>query len=82
MDNEDHKDFLKLISKHGFIESDFEITENIVPPPPGAIALLSGTRTLKHKTSGITKTYQIYGKAPTWFTEIEDDFAAELFKKT
>jgi hypothetical protein len=81
MDDEDRKDFLKIISDHGFTEDDFEITETVTYPPPGAVGLLSGTRKLKHKESGTTKVYEIYGSPPTWFTEIEKDFAAGLYKK-
>ena len=48
----------------------------------GVVAVLSGTRTLKHKKSGISKTYEMYGKPPTWFSQIEEDFKSDLFKKT
>ena len=80
MDAEDTKDFLELSSKYGFTESDFEITENVVYPPPGVVGPLSGTRTLRHKQSGITKEYQIYGRQPTWFSQLEDDFASGFYK--
>jgi hypothetical protein len=77
---EDMEDFLKIISKHGFVEDDFEITESVTYPPPGIVGKLFGTRTLKHKKSGITKTYEIYGAPPTWFTELEDDMKAGFYK--
>ena len=80
MDNEEREEFLQLISKYGFVEDDFEITDNITYPPPGTVGFLSGTRTLKHKESGAVKTYQVYGPPPTWFTQLEDDFASGLYK--
>ena len=80
MDSEDYRDFLQLISKYGFVEDDFEITEKITFPPPSVVGVLSGTRTLKHKKSGVAKTYQVYGRPPTWFTQLEDDLASGLYK--
>lgn len=80
MDDEDRKEFLEIIKRFGFTEDEFEISETIDPIPPAVVSVLSGTRTIKHKKTGISKTYEIYGKPPTWSTQIEDDFTSGLFK--
>lgn len=80
MDHEERTVFLKLISKYGYFENDFEIREDEAYPPTGTVSFISGTWTLRYKRSGATKIYEHYGPS-TWFPELENDLKNGLYKK-
>lgn len=81
MNKMDREIFLHVISEYGFVEDEFEIVEETEQAPTDVVAPFSGKRTLKHKKSDVSRTYELYGTTPTWFVQLEDDFAAGIFKK-
>lgn len=72
------EDFEQAVRDNGFAVDDFELIEQQDLPSGGEIYAITGTVTIKRKSSGIEKTYRA-GHGSTWPTEFSDDLNVGTF---
>ncbi len=73
------EDFNRILAGHGYTKDDFELTDQEDPgPASGETAPRTGHVTVKHRESGVERTYKAgYGTA--WVVEFENDLKAKAF---
>ena len=74
----EREDFEQAIRDKGFDLDDFELIENRDPPRGGEVHAITGTLTIKRRSTGLERTYQAgYGSA--WPAEFSDDLNNGVF---
>ncbi len=73
------EDFFAVLKKHGYWETDFELSMVEHPLPAGGVAPVRGEVTVCHKTSGIVRRYAC-GHGTAWVVEFEGDVVAGVYR--
>lgn len=73
------EDFNRILAQHGCTKDDFELTGHEDPlPASGEVAPVTGHPTVKHRESGVERTYKA-GHGTAWVVEFENDLNAKAF---
>lgn len=78
VDASEREDFEQAIRAKGFELDDFELIEKRDPPGGGEIHAITGTVTIKRKSSGIERSYRA-GHRSAWPAEFRDDLNNGVF---
>ncbi len=79
IDDSEKEDFENAIREKGYEVDDFEMIENEDPPSGGVIYAVTGTVTIRRKSTSIEKLYRA-GHGSSWPTEFSDDLNSGLFE--
>lgn len=74
------EDFWGSVKRHGFGNADFEISQNPDATTGPEVQAITGTVTVRCKTSGVKRTYKA-GYNSTWPAEVDQDLARGVFGK-
>ena len=73
------EDFNRILAQHAYTKDDFELTGQEDPHPAGGgVAPITGHVTVKHRESGVERTYKA-GHGTAWVVEFENDLRAKAF---
>ena len=78
VDDSEKEDFEQAIRNKGFSLDDFELTEKRDPAQGAGVHAITGTVTIKRKSSGAKKSYQA-GHGSAWPAEFENDLRRGVF---
>lgn len=78
IDDSERDDFEQAIRTKSFDLDDFELIEKHDPPGREDIHPITGTVTIKRRSSGIERTYQA-GYGSTWPAQFSDDLNNGVF---
>jgi hypothetical protein len=77
-DQSELDDFKAVLTKYGHSEGDFELSSEEAPLPIGNVSPVTGSVKVKHKMTGIERTYGA-GHGTAWVVEFEKDLEAGRF---
>ena len=73
------EDFNRILADHGYSNDSFELIPHEDPlPASGDIAPITGHVTVKHRESGIERTYKA-GHLTTWVPDFTNDLTSNVF---
>lgn len=73
-------DLRASLKQFGYAEADFESTQTRDPTPPAPVSPISGTVTIKRKSTGQTRTYAA-GHGSSWPATFHDELLRGVFGK-
>lgn len=74
------EDFWGSVKRHGYRDSDFEITQNPDPTTGAGVQAITGTVTVRCKSSRVSRTYKA-GFGSTWPAQVDQDLSSGVFGK-
>lgn len=78
LDESERQDFWALIARHGYSKDDFELTELEDKPARTGVYAITGTVTVRRKSTGLSRQYQA-GHATAWLADFGADLRGHVF---
>ena len=74
------EDFWGSVKRHKYRDSDFELTEKADETRGTGVQAVTGTVTIRCKSSGVERTYKA-GYGSTWPAQVDQDLSRGVFRK-
>lgn len=79
--NTEKEDFDRVLAQNGYKKNNFELIteEDPLPAKKGVRIPVTGYVTVKHRESGVTRSYKAEHMGISWVSYFKDDLKAEIF---
>jgi hypothetical protein len=78
LDEDEVEDFHASIEDLGYDKADFELTEKPDPTPGGSVEVVTGSVTVRRKSTRAKRTYAV-GDGPSWPATFHNDLEQGVF---